>query len=451
MQKAVILAGGTGNRCWPYNETRNKGMIPIANKPILVHTVDNLVNLGFTEITIIGSYFCQEIKHTFRNAATVTIKEIKPTLGSSETLLAFEAEASNDFFVFFGDCLICPEDLHRFIESEPSTVLLDEARDNAHNHIVARLSGNEVQDFIAHPRGMERAHYLVGLHADTILFHYLEHNPGKFLNTKVGVGSPNECFLEQSLNDYLEDFPLDYLVCNEPSFDIDKPWQILEANAYWNEKLCTALRTTFTKEGAVIDESAQIDGFVMLGKNSRIGKNVHIKGNCIIGDNTIIDYGATIDEFCVIGDRCIIQNYCKVGSHTTIGHDCIIEQTAEMLGGMLMRKDYLYHHGEFYGLCGECVDLGAGSVCGTLRFDDGESTHVIQGRKERPTNYANATYLGDYCRSGVGVIFQPGAMVGCNSVIGSGVVLNQKVASNKLIYLKQELIETEWSVNKYGW
>ena len=42
------------------------------------------------------------------------------------------------------------------------------------------------------------------------------------------------------------------------------------------------------------------------------------------------------------------------------------------------------------------VDIGAASVCGTLRFDDGDTPHTIAGRREVPRHGANASFLGDY-------------------------------------------------------
>ena len=75
----------------------------------------------------------------------------------------------------------------------------------------------------------------------------------------------------------------------------------------------------------------------------------------------------------------------------------------------------------------------------------------INTRKEIPQAFSNATYLGDYTRAGVGVIFLPGVMVGTNCVIGAGTILNKQVKSNTLIYAKQELVEKEWSHKKYGW
>ncbi len=54
-------------------------------------------------------------------------------------------------------------------------------------------------------------------------------------------------------------------------------------------------------------------------------------------------------------------------------------------------------------------------------FDDGETLHTIMGRKERPTHFANATYIGDFadrCECD----HCPGKRIGCYSVLGAGTI-----------------------------
>lgn len=442
--KAIILVGGKGEKIWPYSDIRNKCMIPISNKPIVDYTVQSLLKEE-VDVYIVGSSFMDEIKHYYRNT-NVHIIETEYTKGNVDTLL--NSGIREDCLVFFGDCMIDEKDIESIIHSKINTVLLAKALDDPHNHIIANID-KTIEGFIAYPRGYEEGYYMVGGYFDSKLFDVLEYNNGRFRNTKVGVGAPNEKVLEESLNDYIEERELHYILCNEYALDIDKPWDILQANFMMNKKRCSSIEDN--KIEGHVDESANITGKVVLGKGSCIGKNVCIKGNVIIGNNTNIDNGATIEGNVVIGDGCVIQNYCKIGSGTTIGNNCIVEQTAEIIGGMIMDKNYLYHHGEFFGLCGERCDLGAGTVCGTLRFDDGGTIHSLTGRKEMPKWFSNATFLGDYTRSGVGVIFLPGVIVGTNCVVGAGTILNKVVKSNTLIYPKQELVEKEWNYKKYGW
>jgi len=80
-----------------------------------------------------------------------------------------------------------------------------------------------------------------------------------------------------------------------------------------------------------------------------------------------------------------------------------------------------------------------------------ESMHRIKGRLESPTEGANATYIGNYSRTGVNAIIMPGVKVGSYSLVGPGVVAYEDIPSNTLVLLKQELIKKEWGPHRYGW
>jgi len=47
--QAVILAAGEGTRMRPLTYTKPKVMLPVANKPILEHVIENLAKAGVDE------------------------------------------------------------------------------------------------------------------------------------------------------------------------------------------------------------------------------------------------------------------------------------------------------------------------------------------------------------------------------------------------------------------
>jgi bifunctional UDP-N-acetylglucosamine pyrophosphorylase/glucosamine-1-phosphate N-acetyltransferase len=115
-----------------------------------------------------------------------------------------------------------------------------------------------------------------------------------------------------------------------------------------------------------------------------------------------------------------------------------------------MEGAYSYHYGEYWGVVGRNSDLGAATVCGTLRFDDQLTIHRVRNRREIPRTGANASYLGDYTRTGVNAILMPGVKVGAYSVVGAGVILNEDLPNNTLVYAKQELVTRPWGPERYG-
>lgn len=446
-----ILAGGSGKKIWPYNTCRNKTMIPIGNKPIIQHHVDALKKTSVDKVIIVAVNHVQEIRHWFKDESLIKIVELNKSIGSGYTLLQVEDYFNNDDIVIYGDCFINEEDLINFVEDKEAHVLLGQLHQESTEMICAEVENNCLKKLWGHPRGDNWKYFAVVFRLNKAAFKYIKTTEMYFNTTKVGVGSPEELYLENAINDMIKDgYSFSCKTSCHQIYDIDKPWHVLEANDDYNHFITNKLSTRMGT-GSRISNLATINGHVVLGDNSFIGDYVVINGNVIVGDNTTIDNGAVIGDACVIGNNCQIRNHCKIGDGCTIGDDCIVDHTAELLGGILFHKVYLYHYGEFYGIIGRNTDLGAGTTVGTLRFDDGKTVHCIHGKKQIPLSYSNACFLGDYSRTGVGAILLPGCKVGCKSVVGSGVILNEDIEDETLVYPKQELIKTKWGDDKYGW
>lgn len=454
--EVLILAAGKGTKFWPYQSTRNKTMIPISNTPLLVHSVTALLNAKIDHIVIISMTHSESIRHAFRKNPEVEVLQVETSKGSADSFSQGTTRLHHPekpFLVLQGDCLVQPDDLAGFLEQGLiDTVLVSPLREPASHWIACSLHNGAINAFGGHHRGTTMTHQMVAFITDGRFKTVCEANPGRFTNLKVGVGSPEESYIEVSLMDLIsEGRVLRTYETKEPIFDIDKPWHALSANAWMNAKRCALLTHHELSDGSIIDPSARIDGFVRLGKNSLIGKNVWIRGNVIIGDETIIDQGVILEGSVVIGDQCSLLNYVKLGEGTSLGNRCMMDQGFEVLNGLIMDHVYMVHYGEYYGMVGENTDLGAGTTCGTLRFDDGLTEQNIKGHRELPAYFANASYIGDNSRTGVCAVLMPGVKVGTSSVVGSGVILYEDLADNTLVYAKQDLVKTGWGPNKYGW
>ena len=87
-------------------------------------------------------------------------------------------------------------------------------------------------------------------------------------------------------------------------------------------------------------------------------------------------------------------------------------------------------------------------MVGTLRFDSEKSIVRVKGKRYIAESVA---YIGDYCRTGVGVMVMPRVRVGPYSVVGPGVVLYEDLEPYKMILVKQKLIKRDWGPSRYGW
>ena len=60
--KAMILAAGRGERMRPLTDHTPKPLLPVAGKPIIEHTINQLVSAGFTDIVINHARFGDQIE-----------------------------------------------------------------------------------------------------------------------------------------------------------------------------------------------------------------------------------------------------------------------------------------------------------------------------------------------------------------------------------------------------
>ena len=51
--QAVILAAGEGKRVRPLTRGRPKALLPVANRPILGHVIDAVVQAGIRDVVVV--------------------------------------------------------------------------------------------------------------------------------------------------------------------------------------------------------------------------------------------------------------------------------------------------------------------------------------------------------------------------------------------------------------
>lgn len=458
MKQAVILAAGRGSKIFPYNETRPKSAIPVANQPLIKHTLNILENLGIEEIIVITGHLQDQIRYAVGENKKVKFFEQEKPTGTAHALQKIYDYLKEEFLLIYGDVLTVEENFKKLLElfksrKPPAAALVDDTEGKERGSwIYANISEDKLSSIGGHSRSS--GYRLSGIFAfnKERFEKYLYLNPGIIRKVSVGGMPPVEAELAQSLQIMVEEGK-EVLVVKAEEFvvDIDKPWHILEANEKMLGHIFKNLKEARISPSAKVSEKAKLKGKFVIGENSEIGDGVIFEGNVIVGNNTKILNGAVIYGNTVIGDNCTIYNYCEIGPNTAIGKGCKIGHTAE-ISGVIMDGVYCVHYCEIWGVIGESTDIGAATVCGNLRFDDQSQTHIIKGRREIPPGeYGNAVFIGDYCRTGVNAIIMPGVKIGAYSCIGPGVVLYEDIPSGTLILLKQELLKKDWGPQIYGW
>ena len=484
---AIVLAAGNGQKMFPFDLTRQKCAIPIANEPIVRRLVRQLQIAGIERFVVVTGHNAGQVREAIlgdmgqgtwdtgtgkrrsgetvkrgsaeaeRRGEVIFVHQQQRDGTATATLLGLkEVTDADEFIVAYGDVVLTQKDVTALVQAHRdsnaiATVLVQRLTPplDSRDWICAQVDGNRVVQVQGHPR--DASHRLAGLFAfrkEAILF--LESNPGVMRSVPVGGMPPLEAELAQSLQ-MLVEAGKEVAAVETQGFvvDVDKPWHILEAAHY----VVNEMREQFDEDQiaptAKIDDSAEIEGRIVLGDGCVIGKRVVVSGFLLADAGTKIVNGAILRGRIVAGRNCRIRDYCLLGD-SVLGHHCIVGHGAEF-EGVAFNTVYLYHYCEVFGVLGEAVDIGAATVCGTLRFDDGETVHKVLGRREIPHIGANASYIGDFSRTGVNAILMPGVKVGSYCCVGPGVVLYDDLPHRTLVLVRQDLERREWGPERYGW
>ncbi len=106
----IIMAGGSGTRMKPITNVIPKPLIPIGEKPIIEHIIDNFIKIGCRKFYLSINYKADLIKYYFdsnpnTNYTINYIQESKP-LGTAGSLKLLEGTIKETFFVTNCDILI---------------------------------------------------------------------------------------------------------------------------------------------------------------------------------------------------------------------------------------------------------------------------------------------------------------------------------------------------------
>ncbi|GGZ81839.1 glucose-1-phosphate thymidylyltransferase [Streptomyces echinoruber] len=109
--KALVLSGGKGTRLRPFSYSMPKQLIPIANKPVLEHILDNLRAVGVEETGIIVGDWGPEIRALLgdgsRYGMRITyIPQAEPRGLAHCVALARDFLGDDDFVMYLGDNML---------------------------------------------------------------------------------------------------------------------------------------------------------------------------------------------------------------------------------------------------------------------------------------------------------------------------------------------------------
>lgn len=304
--KALIAAGGHATRLRPITWTRNKHLIPLANRPMLSHVIDKIVDAGITEIFVnVNPGEVETMRAALgdgsdRGVCITYIEQQGGAKGIAHVVANAEEYLQGDSFVYFlGD-----------------NILLGGIR-----HLRDRFENEHLDCLIALSRVKDPQRFGVPeLDADGRVLRMFEkpaNPPSPFAVTGIYFFSPDyfEAFktakpsargeyeIMDVINWYIEHRKVGSQEITGWWKDTGTPDALIEGNALIMDDLA---RETYCMK-SVPHEDAQIQGAVSIGEGTSVSADCLIRGPVTIGKNCRIE-SSYIGPYTAIGDNVTILN-----------------------------------------------------------------------------------------------------------------------------------------------
>lgn len=396
--RAVILAAGEGTRLRPYTVSESKGMIPVANRPILTYILEALVSNGITDVTLVVGYRKERILSHFEDGRRVGAKLSYVTqekqLGIAHALLQAKAQLTEPFLVLAGDNLVDARSVKDILTlakgGHPAALLAESERPVKYG--VVTLKGDRIEAI--HEKPEERLGNLVltGVYClGPEIFPVIEE--------QIRAG---ETGLSAAVGAYASQHPVRAGVTHGEWIDAVYPWDLLDLNA-------AAL------------------GRAKSGTAGKIEKEVTLSGPVSIGLGTTLRAGTTIYGPVVIGEGCEIGPHVTIFPSTSIGDGVAIEPYTLVRHSLIMASVAIGPHSHL----SHCV-VGAGTRLGSHFIASSNAAHV-QVEEEFHRVPRIGALLGEDVTVGSGVVANPGTILGAGCKVASGVRLSGTTPSQAII------------------
>ncbi len=322
--KAVIMAGGFGTRIQPLTSSVPKPMIPLVNRPIMLHIVELLKKHGITDLIMLLYHQPGIVKNFFRDGTDFGVKITYVTpledMGTAGAVKCAEKYLDERFLIISGD-LLTDFNLQKIIDFHAenkaiATITLTSVKDPLQFGVVITDKAKRITQFLEKPGWGE-------VISDTI-------------NTGIYVLEPEVLkYIPEGENfDFSQNLFPTLLEKNEPLFGYP-------AKGYWRDIGNTdsyreAHHDIFRgKVNVRIDEPKQdfVGKDLRLGADVRLGDPSHLQGTVVVGDNSQVLGEAQIKDT-VIGRNCTIEAGVKL-SRCVIWDNVYVKKGAKITDSVI--------------------------------------------------------------------------------------------------------------------
>lgn len=374
---AVVLAGGEGRRLRPLTAHRPKPMLPAANKPILEHVLDRLVDAGIANITVVVGYGRDRVRSHFgsthRNVPlTYVIQERQ--LGTGHALLEAASTVDGPFLALNGDQIVDDDLIEDVVSAHGSGAIATLGlvrRPNVGRYGGVILENGRVREIVENPTD-DRDYRL---NAGVYVF-----EPPIVDAIRRSDPRDGEYLLVDAISEAIDSGEEVRGVVSDGFWvDATYPWDLLDVSFG-------------------LFEAGIVDG----------GHDSSVASSATVHDSAVIREPVVVASDCEIGPGAIVGPRVCLGENATIGSNAVVETSVIDADTRI----------ESNATVADCV-TGVGVQIGSGTTIPGGPGDVRVGNRVFEDEDLGAL-LADRVRDRGGVSYVPGAIVGPNSEVDAG-------------------------------
>ncbi len=329
--KALIAAGGHATRLRPITWTRNKHLIPLANKPMLWHVIKKITDAGINDIIInVNPGEIQLMYDAFGDGANfgATIQYVEQRGGAkglAHVVANAEEHLKGEPFLFFlGDNIILGS-INRFVdrfkeEGLDCMIALSRVKDPQRFGVAKFNDQGDLVETIEKPQNPPSPFAVTGI--------YLFDNKYFEAFKTIEPSDRGEYEITDIISWYIRNGKTGHEEITGWWKDTGTPDALIEGNALIMDDIA---RDQFSVE-CDLHEDTQIQGLVSIGKGSVISHDSLIRGPVVIGENCKIN-SSYIGPYTAIGDNVTI-NETEV-EHSIIFEGATIDTTRRIVNSLI--------------------------------------------------------------------------------------------------------------------
>lgn len=443
----VILAAGHGTRM---KSNMIKVMHPVAGKPLIGHTVDNIRRAGLDDIVVVVGYQQERLRAYLGDRVNFAVQAEQ--LGTGHAVLQAEsfvdAKQGGDVLVVLGDNMfIGPDAIQRLMKHHTetnavSTLLTAQVsnpkglgriiRDPATGRFVRVVEEkdatpeqrlvNEIWPGVAVFKRDGFVRYLKQLDNNNAQKEYYLPQTWALM---VGQGQRVEAALIATEEEAIA--PNNRVQLAEAESRIR--WQILERHMLEGVTVIDP-KSTFIDEGVTIGRDTVIWPFTFIQGETQIG------GDCVIGPNTTIRSSQVADNCKIeqsVVEESVIGTGCRIGPMAHLRPGCDLAADVEVGNYAELKKAKVgrgvkCHHHSYMGdvTIGEKANIGAGAI-----------TANYNGFEKFPTTIGAGAFIGTNVNLIAPLVIGDGALLAAGSSVSEDVPADALVVERALPVVKE--------------